>query len=387
MKKDKIALIAVLCAVFCPALPILGNPENISALIFLFLIINSKNAIVIRGLIFSVITLSLLFFLSSLFPVFIEEYGQLTFSINSIGVYFRIIFCYLAILLIKNPKEFQRNLLIIGILSCLFAILQSYSDVAITITKKFYLNEERVSVFNFESHEESVIRPISFFENPSSVALVSIVSLLMAIKLFSIGVINKFLYLLCMIIAMISGFLSLSKIIIFGIPLIFLELIILKQKKILIFVLSILSIAAIILIANGNILVDLLVYTINSSFELSSAFNGRYNDEQINTIINGIFFGHGFFSNNSVIINDSLYLILLYTFGIIGTLLIAIALFYILFIKDGQIDFSYYCIFLIIALSGIGSNSIIGYRVDIFLTALLTTFLVKDKIFKSNKIC
>jgi len=86
-----------------------------------------------------------------------------------------------------------------------------------------------------------------------------------------------------------------------------------------------------------------------------------------------LIFGYGIVEINDVNINDSMYLGIVYKIGFFGLFIILSKIFFLIINRIDILPISFYFVMFVILISGIGSKAIMGFRLDIYLTALLVT--------------
>lgn len=381
MKADTMLYLAVCIAVFTPSLPFIGNPENIAALIMLICVIRYGSPSIINKLFISFIILALLFSLSTLVGILIIN-GKVQFNINSIGVYFRMIICYFAIKSATNISIMHGRFLLIGAATSIFGILQFFSAEITDFTIKYYVSPDRAAVFDYENINNEIVRVVSFFENPSSVGLLAVVLILFGINEFSSGRMSKSMLVLFVIINMMAGIFSLSKIFFVGLFLIFFRLFKLDKRYI---IYTSLTVFALILLLVFTLeikspVVDLVLYSLSASINPEVALEGRYLNQQVGTLLASKYFGYGVMVVDNVNINDSLYMGIIYSVGMFGAFIIFGVLLAWLIINKNFIELSSGLALIIIAIAGVGTNSIMGFRLDLFLTAIIVTSIYSSKL-------
>jgi hypothetical protein len=268
----------------------------------------------------------------------------------------------------------------------LFAILQFFlSDVA-AFTSAYYLSSDRATVFDYDFARGSIVRVIGFFESPSSVGLLSIVLILFSINAFSKGLVSRKTLSLFVALHLVGGFLSMSKIFFVGISVIIVQLLLLRYRLAILSI-TILAVVGIYLAPNLDYpIFDLVQYSLTSTLDPDAALNGRYLDEQLAPLANSRFFGYGMVAVNNININDSIYLGIGYAIGLVGAFVVVANIFWWTWRRRTIFPTVLYLVMVIVLIAGIGTNSIMGFRLDILLTALCATNLFSSSPQRNREI-
>lgn len=386
--KDSWLLLAIVIAVACPALPlpIIGNPTNIATLVLLAVLIyiGSRGSLVRLSCL--LVILYVLVLISTVAGVEAANGYATTFNPNAFGPFVRIPVCFFALSCADNPIEMRRKLLWVGAAASGFAVLQYFSPIVAEFTSIHYLSSERSSVFTDDFSGASIVRVIGFYENPSSVALLCIALILTSLHLFSKQQINRSTLLLFLVLHVAAGLLSLSKIFFAGLPLILIQLTMLRYRKSAILLVVLCIAAALTLYALDDPLVAVIRYALDATLNPDIALKGRYLASQEAVVNRGWLFGYGAIAVTNVMINDSAYLVTLYLFGIFGGTIFFATLAWPLWTRRRHLPSTLYLLVTIILIAGIGTNSIIGYRVDILLTAIFSLLYIDTKSLKVKEI-
>jgi hypothetical protein len=369
MKRDQVLFTAILIAVVCPALPGLDNPGNISILLLLFVLLNAGINGPIKGLTYCILAMGSLICISTIAGLLFVE-GLYSINQSVLGPYLRIVICFQAMRCADDPSRLHRWLLWLGVIASIFALLQFLlPTIVATFTAEYYLASERSSVFGSDFSEDTIVRIIGFFENPSSVGLLSIVFILLTIRFFSLGKLGLTTLTFFLVIHFGAGILSLSKVFFMGLPLIMLQLIVLRYFAAIILG-TFIAISGFYLVINSDASqMQVIRYAFETTFNLDAALNNRYLNEVLSILVRSWVLGYGLVAIDNIVVNDSAYLVLGYFVGIFGVLVVAALSMGWLWRWRHKVSDTLYLILAIILIAGVGTNSILGFRVDIFLTA------------------
>jgi hypothetical protein len=385
LQYDRCIVFAIGLGLFMPATSWLANPSNLTAILLFFCLILFRKRKALKDLFFGIFLISSLAIISSIVG-FIVANKMYDLNPKPFMVFLRIQICYLALRHTVNSQSIKFSLLWIGLAAMIFAIAQFYIPSISIFTQKYYLAEERAALFENTNYENTILRATSFYESPSSVALVSIALSIFALHLYSTEKFAVIRVLPIWFICMMAGIFSFSKILIFA-PFVLLQLFFLGYRWATFISLLTIFIAGKIFLTKDFLLVDLLKYTVNSAISPSSALDGRYLDTQLDIILNSPIFGYGIISTSDVVINDSVFLVLFYLIGGFGFCVLSTLLGIWIFRRMTCLPFSFFLIVGLFIFAGLGSNSILGYRVDIFLTALCSMIYFCNKSSLKKPLC
>jgi len=355
---------------------VVGNPENIAALVLLALVLSSGARARITGLAYAILAIVILACMSTVVG-WLTIGSSYSINLRAFGPFLRVAVCFQALRCADNPAVLQGRLLWLGASSSVFAILQYLSPTVAAFTSAHYLAAERSAAFTHDFSGDSIVRVIGFFENPSSVALLSIVLILLTIQAFSVGRLGRKALLLFVALHLAAGILSMSKIFFAGLPLVLIQLFLLRYRLAAFSMALAAAIGVILILNTSNPLVDVVRYAFNATLDPDIALKGRYLDEQVAVLMQSPFFGYGLVAVDDVNINDSAYLVTGYLFGALGTFVIAALLSGWLWRRRETLHASHYLVLAIILVAGVGANSLLGFRVDIFLTALCALLFIE----------
>lgn len=362
-------------------MPWLGNPSNLTALLLLACLIGGSRSGALRDLFYGLVVVVLLAMVSTLAGLLLAKDAYF-FNPNPFVVFLRIQLCYLAIRSANDIPKMQSALLWMGVATSAFAVGQFYFPSFSDFTRTYYLAAERIAVFGNDLDSEAIVRVIGPYENPSSVAIVSSVLLLFTFHLYSQKKLSLILALFCSTLNILAGVFSLSKIFFITAPLLLIQLFALGYRWTAVVVILATLILAEIFFAQDNVLVDVVRYAMNAAVDPTVALEGRYLGEQLEAVSNSPIFGYGSIELSDVVINDSAYLSIVYLVGGFGLLvLIAILIMWILRRKS-VLPVTFYLTVITILVAGIGSNSILGYRLDVFLSALCSMLYLNNRLSK-----
>ena len=207
---DRSVLAAISIGIFAPAVPGLGNPSNLTALLLLGCLIGGSRSRALRDLFYGVMLVSALAIVSTVTGLLLAN-GAYLFNPNPFGVFLRIQICYLAIRSATDIKKIQPALLWMGVATSAFAVGQFYLPSFSDFTRTYYLAEERIAVFGTDLDGDALVRVIGPYENPSSVALVSVLLLLFAFHLYSQKRLSLIWVLFCSVVNILAGLFSLDR--------------------------------------------------------------------------------------------------------------------------------------------------------------------------------
>ncbi len=375
---DKAVLLAVIIAVFCPNFTGIGSPANLSALILVASMFVWNRRSEILYLFYGLFVLLIMAIVGTIVGL-VAISSPWYFNIQSFGPFIRILICFFAVRGIVDPEVLYLPLLWVGFLSAVIAIAQFFIPAISEITSAYYMSTEREMVFHMNYFSNTLIRVIGFFENPSSVALVCIIMIMLTIQMHSKKMFTTTKTLVFVVVNLLAGLLSLSKIFVLGLPLVFVQLLVMGSRNVFFALVGIFFICFNALQGVDSPIKDLLVYTINSSIDSDIALKGRYLNDQIGLVMQSILFGYGFIHNKDVVVNDSAYLIILYRIGLMGAVLFSIYIVKWVICEKSNNKFVFYNMILVILLAGIGTNSILGYRIDVLLTVLCVSLYLEPK--------
>lgn len=382
VRKDSWLLLAVVIAVACPVLPLplISNPTNLATLILFAALIYTDDRSSLVRLSYLLVVLYVLIFISTIAGVVAAGGYTTTFNPNAFGPFVRIPVCFFALYCADDPIEMRRKLLWVGAAASGFAILQYFSPAVAEFTSIHYLSSERSSVFTEDFSGASIVRVIGFYENPSSVALLCIALILTSLYAFSKRQINRSTLLLFIVVHVAAGLFSLSKIFFAGLPLVLLQLTMLRYRKSAILMILVCIATVLTLYALDSPLVDVIRYALDATLNPDVALRGRYIADQNAVISRSWLFGYGAININfnDVMINDSVYLVMLYQLGLFGSAVLAVHLAWLWQRRRRHLPPTLYFLVAIILIAGVGSNSILGFRVDILLTALCALLYVDN---------
>lgn len=386
IRKDDWLVLAVVIAVISPILPLVGNPTNLAAIVMFIALMHSGNQRLLLGLVYMMCLLLLLVSASTMTGFFAVE-SAYTINPNAFGPFFRIAICFFALRAADDVASIQRKLLWVGFFASAFAVLQYFSLSVAEFTSKYYLAPERSAVFTEDFSGDAFVRVIGFYENPSSVALVSIALILVSLDAFSRGNLDRIALMLFVLMHVAAGLLSLSKIFFAGLPLVLLQLVALRFRKaaLLAIILSCL-VVALVYASYESTLLDVIRYAFNATLDPDLALKGRYLPEQEAVISRSWFSGYGLINFDNVNINDSAYLVTLYLLGLFGGLVLVIHVLWGLW-SEGPLPLTLYLLLILILIAGVGANSILGFRVDIYLTALCAMLCRNATAERVKKLC
>jgi hypothetical protein len=386
IRKDDWLVLAVVIAVISPVLPFVGNPTNLAAVVMLIALVHSGNKGLLLGLVYMMCLVLLLASASTVTGFFAVE-SSYTINPNAFGPFFRIAICFFALRAADDVASIQRKLLWVGFFASAFAVLQYFSLSAAEFTSKYYLAPERSAVFTEDFSGDAFVRVIGFYENPSSVALLSIALILVSLDAFSKGSFGRITLVLFVLMHVAAGLLSLSKIFFAGLPLVLLQLVALRFRKaaLLAIVLSCLVVALVYAFYESTLL-DVIRYAFSATLDPDLALKGRYLPEQEEVISRSWLSGYGLINLDNVNINDSAYLVTLYLLGFFGGLVLMMHILWWLW-TGRRLPLTLYLLLVLILIAGVGANSILGFRVDIYLTALCALLCRNSIAERVKKLC
>lgn len=368
-KYDRIVLGAIAWAVFSPAIPGLGNPANSSVLILLLVMMAGRRMHELAGLMRGLVLILGLATVATLAGQHLMS-GAWEFNVKPFVSFVRILVCYLAVRGLDDPVGLLRPMLAIGCVASVFGVAQFLFPVVSEFTSAYYLASERSAVFDVGATAGGIVRIISVYENPSSVGLLSIVLIILALHLHSRRRISTAAATLGIVINVAAGILSLSKIFFAGIPIVFAAMFAVGYGMVGFTSIAVTAACAVFFFALDSPLVAVVRYGLDAALDPEVALQGRYLAEQQSAISQSFLFGHGFLTPRAVIINDSAYLIVFYLVGLVGSTIFLGYLVWWIARRWRLLPATFYLTVLIVLIAGIGSNTILGFRIDIYLTSL-----------------
>lgn len=373
IKRDDVLLLAVLLAVACPStLPLVGNPTNWAAALLLCVPIFARAAVARLRLAY---LLALVVALAALATVAGEFAGggDLPINPNAFGPFVRLAVCACAIACAVDPLAMHRKLLWIGAAASVFAILQyAFPEVA-EFTSRHYLGAERSTVFTEDFSSESIVRVIGVYENPSSVALLAVVLILLSVHAYARHNIGRWTLALFLIVNLAAGVLSLSKIFFACLPLVMMQMVLLRFNKSAALALVVIALGAWLVFQVDAPLLDLIRYALNSALDPDAALKGRYLADQEQAVASSWLFGHGVVTVADVNVNDSAYLVLGFLVGGFGIAVLGLHLAYWTWHARRSVPATFWLVLAACLIAGVGANSVLGFRVDILTTALVVS--------------
>jgi hypothetical protein len=313
--------------------------------------------------------LSTLIALSTLAGAFAAA-GDARLNPNAFGPFIRIAVCFFGVASADDPSRVQRRLLWLGCLASVFAVMQYFSPTVAEFTSLHYLAPERSAVFSEEFGADILVRVIGVYENPSSVALMSLVLILVSVHSYRRGLLGGTVLAIFVAAHAAAGVLSLSKIFFAGLPILLLQLVLYRYWKALALAFVAILALGIALYSLEHPLFDVVRYAIDSAVDPDAALKGRYLAEQSHVIEQSWLFGYGALSIEGVTINDSAYLTSASLIGVLGIfvlgLMVAIGLARMR-AADGAI---LYLVLATLGLAAVGANSVLGFRVDVLIACL-----------------
>lgn len=382
---DQSVLAAICIGIFVPAVPVLGNPSNLTALLLLGCLIGGGRSGALRDLFYGVMLVSSLAIVSTVTGLLLAN-GAYVFNPNPFGVFLRIQICYLAIRSATDIKKIQPAFLWMGVATSAFAVGQFFIPSFSDFTRTYYLAEERISVFENDIDGDALVRVIGLYENPSSVALVSSVMLLYAFHLYSQKRLSLIWLLFCSTLNILAGIFSLSKLFFITAPLLLIQLFTLGYRRTVVMVIVITMIGAEIFFAQDSVLVDVVRYAMNAALDPNIALQGRYLGEQLETVFKSPIFGYGLIELREVVINDSAYLSIVYLIGAFGLFVLGALLTVWVLRRRSVLPVTFFLTVATIMVAGVGANSILGYRLDIFLSALCSVLYLNSRLSKQHNL-
>jgi hypothetical protein len=384
LERDFLLFLAVLMAVTMPVLPLTGNPTNLAAIALLVALTRQGAE---RARLRCLYLVALIIFLGSLSTAAaaVTAIGSYSLNPNSFGPFFRMAICGCAIASANRPAQLHSRLLWIGCAGSLFSILQYFSPAVTEFTSIHYLAAERSSVFTEDFSGDSIVRVVGVYENPSSVALMALCLILATVHSYANGRLSRVILMLFVVINFVAGMLSLSKIFFAGLPIIFLQLLMLRFRKAAVLSLSAAILLAWVVYSLEDPLIDVVRYALESALNPDSALKGRYLAEQEKVVAQSWIFGHGIADVQHVIINDSAYLVIFYLIGLFGAT--ALGLHVVWWMRSGgrHVPLTLLLMITVVLLAGVGANSILGFRVDIIMTALAVSMYMDSRRKKSER--
>ena len=378
-------LLAISVGVFVPAVPWLGNPSNLTALLLLICLIAGGRTRAIRDLLYGIVLVASLAVVATVTGLLLTNEAYV-FNPNPFVVFLRIQICYLAIRGANDVGKMQLSLLWIGVATSAFSVGQFFLPSFSDFTRTYYLAAERITVFGSGLDNDAVVRVIGPYENPSSVALVSILLLLFTFHLYSQKRLSFIWVLFCSALNILAGLFSLSKLFFITAPLLLIQLFALSYRRTVVMVIAITMIAADIFFMQDNVLVDVVRYAMNAAIDPTVALEGRYLGEQLEAVFGSPIFGYGLIELSDVVINDSAYLSIAYLIGGFGLFVLSALLTVWVLRRRSVLPVTFFLMIATIMVAGIGGNSILGYRLDIFLSALCSVLYLNSRFSKQHNL-
>lgn len=373
MKRDDVLLLAVLLAVACPStLPLVGNPTNWAAALLLGVPIFARATVARLRLTY---LLTLVVAMAALATVAGEFAGggDLPINPNAFGPFVRLAVCACAVACAIDPLAMHRKLLWIGAAASLFAIFQyAFPEVA-EFTARYYLGDERSAVFTEDFSGDSIVRVIGVYENPSSVALLAIMLVLLSVHSYARHNIGRWALTLFLIVNLAAGVLSLSKVFFACLPLVLIQLVLLRFNKSAALALLVIALGAWVVFQVDDPLLDLIRYALISALDPDTALKGRYLADQEQAVSRSWLFGHGVVTVGGVNVNDSAYLVLGFLVGAFGIAVLGLHLVYWIWRARRSVPATFWLVLAALLIAGVGANSVLGFRVDILTAALLVS--------------
>jgi len=374
--RDLVLLLAVLVAVACPTLPLIGNPTNLAAALLLGVLFASRATALRLRLVYLLALVLGIAALSTVAGAFAVG-GSYSINPNAFGPFVRLAICGCAITCVYDPLAMQRKLLWIGAAASVFAILQFVFPAVAEFTSIHYLGADRTAVFTEDFSEDSIVRVISVYENPSSVALLAIALILISVHVYARGTLNRWTLALFVIVNVVAGVLSLSKIFFAALPLVLIQLLVLRFGKSALAMLLLLAFGAWMIYQGGSPAIDVIRYALDSTLNPDAALKGRYLVDQEAVVANSWLFGYGVTNVEGVNVNDSAYLVLTYLIGVFGISVLMLHLVCWIWYARRWVPATFYLVLAALLIAGVGANSILGFRVDILITALVVLLCIR----------
>lgn len=380
---DRCVLGAISVGLFVPAVPLLGNPSNLIALLLLGCLIFGTRRRELRDLFYGMLLVASLAIVSTVTGLLVTN-GAYAFNPNPFAVFLRIQICYLAIRSANDVRKMQPVLLWMGVATSAFSVGQFYLPSFSDVTRTYYLAAERIAVLGTDLDGGAFVRVIGPYENPSSVALVSVLLLLFAFHLYSQQRLSLIWVLFCSAVNILAGLFSLSKLFFITAPLLLVQLFALGYRRTVVMVILATMAVAEIFFTQDNLLVDVVRYAMNAAVDPAIALEGRYLGEQLEAVFRSPVFGYGLIELSDVVINDSAYLSIVYLIGGFGLFVFG-ALFTVWILRRRSVlPVTFFLTIATIMVAGIGANSILGYRLDIFLSALCSVLYLNSRFSKKH---
>jgi hypothetical protein len=373
MKRDDVLLLAVLFAVACPStLPLVGNPTNWAAALLLCVPIFVPAAVARLRLSYLLALVVVLAALATVAGEF-EVGGDLPLNPNAFGPFVRLAVCACAVACAVDPRAMHRKLLWIGTAASVFAIFQYVFPEVAEFTSRYYLGAERSTVFTEDFSGDSIVRVIGVYENPSSVALLAVVLILLSVHAYARHNIGRSTLALFLIVNLAAGVLSLSKIFFACLPLVMFQLVLLRFNKSGALAILVIALGAWLVFQVDDPLLELIRYSVNSALDPDAALKGRYLADQEQAVASSWLFGHGVVAVGGVNVNDSAYLVLGFLVGGFGIAVLALHLVYWIWRAKRSVPATFWLVLAALLIAGVGANSVLGFRVDILTTALVVS--------------
>jgi len=374
--RDAVLLLAVLVAVACPTVPLLGNPTNLAAALLLGVLIASRAMVLRVRLVYLLALIACVAALSTIAGA-LAAGGAYSINPNAFGPFVRLAVCGCAVSCVDDPLAMQRKLLWTGAAASVFAILQFVFPAVAEFTSTHYLGAERSAVFTEDFSQDSIVRVIGVYENPSSVALLAIALILISVHAYARGILGRWVLAFFVIVNVVAGVLSLSKIFFAGLPLVLIQLLVLRFGKSALAVLLSLAFGAWLIYQTDSPAFDVIRYALDATLNPDAALKGRYLVNQEEVVANSWLFGYGVANVEGVIVNDSAYLVLGYLIGLFGVAILALHLVYWICYARRWLPATFYLVLAAVLIAGVGANSILGFRVDILITALVVSLCIR----------
>lgn len=375
---DRCVLGAISVGLFVPAVPLLGNPSNLTALLLLGCLIFGTRGRALRDLFYGMLLVASLAIVSTVTGLLVAN-GAHALNPNPFAVFLRIQICYLAIRSANDVGKMQPVLLWMGVATSAFAVGQFYLPSFSDVTRTYYLAAERIAVLGTDLDGGAFVRVIGPYESPSSVALVSVLLLLFAFHLYSQKRLSLIWVLFCSAVNILAGLFSLSKLFFITAPFLLVQLFALGYRRTAVMVILATLAVTGIFFTQDSLLVDVVRYAMNAAVDPAVALEGRYLGEQLEAIFRSPVFGYGLIELSDVVINDSAYLSVVYLIGGFGLCVLGALLIVWTLRRLSVLPVTFFLMVATIMVAGVGANSILGYRLDVFLSALCSVLYLNNK--------
>jgi hypothetical protein len=350
--RDDVLLLAVLVAVACPTVPLIGYPTNVAAALLLGVLMASRATAARLRLAYLLMLVTGIGALSTIAGA-VAVGGAYSVNPNAFGPLVRLVVCGC----VRDPLGLQRRLLLIGAAASAFAILQFVFPAVAEFTSNHYLGAERSAVFTEDFSGDSIVRVIGVYENPSSVALLAIALILLSVHAYARRNLGGWELSLFVIVNAGAGVLSLSKIFFAGVPLLLIQLLVLRFGKSALVVLLALALGAWVIYHVDSPTLDVIRYALDSTLDPDAALKVRYLADQEEVVANSWLFGHGVANVEGVNVNDSAYLVLGYLIGAFGAAVLALHILYWILSARRSIRTTFY---LVLAAVQVRGNELVG---------------------------